>query len=58
MELFDKEVTVIEKPKLKKTNKIKSLQGYDAMRDKLKGNKLYVETPVEIEQPKKICIGL
>ena len=64
MGLF-KEVGLITPPKKQNTNnktiKVKSLSGYDAIREKLdEGNTLNVKSPVEsITKPKtKVSIGL
>ena len=63
MGLFNKEVELI--PPKKQTNnnktiKVKSLNGYDAIREKLdEGNTMTVKTPVVTEKPKtKVSIGL
>ncbi len=65
MTFFNKEVELIIPPKKQnnKTNnvKVKSLNGYDAVREKLdEGNTLTVKTPVEqTAKPKtKVSIGL
>ena len=65
MTFFNKEVELIIPPKKQnsKTNnvKVKSLNGYDAIREKLdEGNTMTVKTPVEqTTKPKtKISIGL
>ena len=63
MGLFNKEVELI--PPKKQTNnnktiKVKSLNGYDAIREKLdEGNTMTVKAPVVTEKPKtKVSIGL
>ena len=63
MGFFNKEVELIIPPKKQtnKTIKVKSLNGYDAIREKLdEGNTMTVKTPVE--QPRapktKVSIGL
>ena len=63
MGFFNKEVELIIPPKKQtnKTIKVKSLNGYDAIREKLdEGNTMTVKTPVEQpEKPKtKVSIGL
>ena len=62
MTFFNKEVELIIPPKKQnKTIKVKSLNGYDAIREKLdESNTLTVKTPVEqTTKPKtKISIGL
>ena len=64
MGLFNKEVELIIPPKKQnannKTIKVKSLNGYDAIREKLdEGNTMTVKTPVVTEKPKtKVSIGL
>jgi hypothetical protein len=63
MGLFNKEVELIPPKKQNnnnKTIKIKSLNGYDAIREKLdEGNTMTVKTPVVTEKPKtKVSIGL
>ena len=63
MGLFNKEVELIIPPKKQtsKTIKVKSLNGYDAIREKLdEGNIMTVKTPVEQPtKPKtKVSIGL
>ena len=63
MGFFNKEVELIIPPKKQnsKTIKVKSLDGYDAIREKLdEGNTITVKTPVEQpEKPKtKVSIGL
>ena len=63
MGFFNKEVELIVPPKKQnsKTIKVKSLNGYDAIREKLdEGNTMTVKTPVEQpEKPKtKVSIGL
>ena len=67
MTFFNKEVELIIPPKKQNTNnktiKVKSLNGYDAIREKLdESNTLTAKTPVEPTtqpQPKtKISIGL
>ena len=60
---LNKEVELITIPKKRtsKTIKVKSLNGYDAIREKLdEGNTMTVKTPVEQpEKPKtKVSIGL
>ena len=63
MGLF-KEVELIIPPKKQNTNnktiKVKSLNGYDAIREKLdEGNTMTVKQPVINEKPKtKVSIGL
>ena len=63
MGLFNKEVELIP-PKKQSTNnkpiKVKSLNGYDAIREKLdEGNTMTVKQPVVTEKPKnKVSIGL
>ena len=63
MGLF-KEVELIIPPKKQNTNnktiKVKSLNGYDAIREKLdQGNTMTVKQPVVNEKPKtKVSIGL
>ena len=63
MGLFNKEVELIP-PKKQSTNnktiKVKSLNGYDAIREKLdEGNTMTVKKPVVTEKPKtKVSIGL
>ena len=55
MGFFNKEVELIIPPKKQtnKTIKVKSLNGYDAIREKLdEGNTMTVKTPVE--QPKNL----
>ena len=62
MGLF-KEVGLITPPKKQNTNnktiKVKSLNGYDAIREKLdEGNTMTVKQPVVTEKPKaKVSIG-
>ena len=62
MGFFNKEVELIPpKKQTNKTIKIKSLNGYDAIREKLdEGNTMTVKNPVEQpEKPKtKVSIGL
>ena len=62
MGFFHKEVELIIPPKKQnnKTIKVKSLNGYDAIREKLdEGNTMTVKTPVVTEKPKtKVSIGL
>ena len=67
MTFFNKEVELIIPPKKQtsKTNnnvKIKSLNGYDSIREKLdEGNTMTVKTPVEQQNTKpktKVTIGL
>ena len=64
MGFFNKEVELIIPPKKQNTNnktiKVKSLNGYDAIREKLdEGNTMTVKTPVVTEKPKtKVSIGL
>ncbi len=62
MTFFNKEVELIIPPKKQnKTIKVKSLNGYDAIREKLdESNTLTAKTPVEqTTKPKtKISIGL
>ena len=63
MGFFNKEVELIIPPKKQtnKTIKVKSLNGYDAIREKLdEGNTMTVKTPVEQPtKPKtKVIIGL
>ena len=62
MGFFDKEVELIIPPKKQtsKTIKVKSLNGYDAIREKLdEGNTMAVKQPVVTEKPKtKVSIGL
>ena len=64
MGLFNKEVELIIPPKKQnannKTIKVKSLNGYDAIREKLdEGNSMTVKQPVVTEKPKtKVSIGL
>ena len=63
MGLLNKEVELIP-PKKQSTNnkpiKVKSLNGYDAIREKLdEGNTMTVKKPVVTEKPKtKVSIGL
>ena len=55
------ELITIPKKQTSKTIKVKSLNGYDAIREKLdEGNTMTVKTPVEQpEKPKtKVSIGL
>ena len=62
--MFNKEVELIIPPKKQnannKTIKVKSLNGYDAIREKLdEGNTMTVKQPVVTEKPKtKVSIGL
>ena len=64
MGFFNKEVELIIPPKKQnannKTIKVKSLNGYDAIREKLdEGNTMTVKAPVVTEKPKtKVSIGL
>ena len=62
MGFFNKEVELIIPPKKQtsKTIKVKSLNGYDAIREKLdEGNTMTVKQPVVTEKPKtKVSIGL
>ena len=65
MGFFNKEVELIIPPKKQNTNnktiKVKSLNGYDAIREKLdEGNTMTVKQPVEPStKPKtKVSIGL
>ena len=64
MGFFNKEVELIIPPKKQNTNnktiKVKSLNGYDAIREKLdEGNTMTVKAPVVTEKPKtKVSIGL
>lgn len=62
MTFFNKEVELIIPPKKQnKTIKVKSLNGYDAIREKLdESNTLTAKTPVEqTTKPKtKVSIGL
>ena len=63
MGFFNKEVELIVPPKKQtnKTIKVKSLNGHDAIREKLdEGNTMTVKTPVEQPtKPKtKVSIGL
>ena len=61
MIFFNKEIELIPPKKLtNKTIKIKSLNGYDAIREKLdEGNTMAVKQPVVTEKPKtKVSIGL
>ena len=63
MGLFNKEVELIPPKKQSinnKTIKVKSLNGYDAIREKLdEGNIMTVKQPVVTEKPKtKVSIGL
>jgi len=61
MGFFNKEVELIPpKKQTNKTIKIKSLNGYDAIREKLdEGNTMAVKQPVVTEKPKnKVSIGL
>ena len=56
MGLFQNEIQIVEKPKSNKTNniRIKSLNGYDAMREKLDGNNILTvkHQPIESVKPK------
>ena len=62
MGFLNKEVELIIPPKkqINKTIKVKSLNGYDAIREKLdEGNTMTVKQPVITEKPKtKVSIGL
>ena len=63
MGLFNKEVELIPPKKQNannKTIKVKSLNGYDAIREKIdEGNTMTVKQPVVTEKPKtKVSIGL
>ena len=64
MGILNKEVELIIHPKKQsinnKTIKVKSLNGYDAIREKLdEGNTMTVKQPVVTEKPKtKVSIGL
>ena len=63
MRLFNKEVELIPPKKQNannKTIKVKSLNGYDAIREKLdEGNTMTVKQPVITDKPKtKVSIGL
>ena len=63
MGLFNKEVELIVPPKKQnnKTIKVKSLNGYDAIREKIdEGNTMTVKSPVEQPtKPKtKVSMGL
>ena len=62
MGFFNKEVELIVPPKKQtnKTIKVKSLNGYDAIREKLdEGNTMTIKQPVVTEKPKtKVSIGL
>ena len=69
MGFFNKEVELIIPPKKQNTNnktiKVKSLNGYDAIREKLdEGNTMTVKTPVSGKGPQqekvkpKVSIGL
>jgi hypothetical protein len=62
MVFFNKEVELIIPPKKQtsKTIKVKSLNGYDAIREKIdEGNTMTVKQPVVTEKPKtKVSIGL
>ena len=63
MGLFNKEVELKKKKKQSinnKTIKVKSLNGYDAIREQLdEGNTMTVKQPVVTEKPKtKVSIGL
>ena len=63
MGLFNKEVELIPPKKQSinnKTIKVKSLNGYDAIREKIdEGNTMTVKQPVVTEKPKtKVSIGL
>ena len=59
---LNKEVELITIPKKQtsKTSKVKSLNGYDAIREKLdEGNTMTIKQPVVTEKPKtKVSIGL
>ena len=61
---FNKEIELIIPPQKQNTNnktvKVKSLNGYDAIRKKLdEGNTMTVKAPVVTEKPKtKVSIGL
>ena len=54
------ELIIIPKKQTSKTIKVKSLNGYDAIREKLdEGTTMTVKTPVVTEKPKtKVSIGL
>ena len=64
MGFFNNEVELIIPPKKQNTNNktinVKSLNGYDAIREKLdEGNTMTVKQPVVTEKPKtKVSIGL
>ena len=63
MRFFNKEIELIPPKKQNannKTIKVKSLNGYDAIREKLdEGNTMTVKQPVVNEKPKtKVSIGL
>ena len=64
MGIFNKEVEFIIPPKKQnannKTIKAKSLNGYDAIREKIdEGNTMTIKQPVVTEKPKtKVSIGL
>ena len=61
MGFFNKEVELIPpKKQTNKTIKVKSLNGYDAIREKIdEGNTMAVKQPVVTEKPKnKVSIGL
>ena len=62
MGFFNKEVELIIPPKKQtnKTIKVKSLNGYDAIREKIdESNTMAVKQPVVTEKPKnKVSIGL
>ena len=62
MVFFNKEVELIIPPKKQtsKTIKVKSLNGYDTIREKIdEGNTMTVKQPVVTEKPKtKVSIGL
>ena len=62
MGFFNKEVELIIPPKKQtnKTIKVKSLNGYDAIREKIdESNTMTVKQPVVTEKPKnKVSIGL
>ena len=62
MVFFNKEVELIIPPKKQTSNtiKVKSLNGYDAIREKIdEGNTMTVKQPVVTEKPKtKVSIGL
>jgi len=61
MGFFNKEVELIPpKKQTNKTIKVKSLNGYDAIREKIdESNTMAVKQPVVTEKPKnKVSIGL